>query len=119
LKAVGVRAPLLTGHHRRIIDLKQGAIQARAVRREQAIQTKLTNHRTSAHQEAEELISRASGPRTVRTIRHLALKSIVISAKETSRTAVCQIKASAHRRTTAAGCPCPPKQEEIYRRIDP
>jgi phage shock protein A len=49
--------------HRRIIDLKQGAIQARAVRREQAIQTKLnsTIGRTSNIEEAEELIGRVMG----------------------------------------------------------
>jgi phage shock protein A len=49
--------------HRRIIDLKQGAIQARAVHREQAIQTKLnsTIGRTSNIGEAEELIGRVMG----------------------------------------------------------
>lgn len=49
--------------HRRIIDLKQGAIQARAVRREQAIQSKLntTIGRTSNAEEAEELIGRVMG----------------------------------------------------------
>jgi phage shock protein A len=49
--------------HRRIVDLKQGAIQARAVRREQAIQTKLntTIGHTSSTEEAEELISRVMG----------------------------------------------------------
>ena len=46
--------------HRRIVDLKQGAIQARAVRREQDIQSRL-NHTLSgsdAASEAEDLISR-------------------------------------------------------------
>jgi phage shock protein A len=49
--------------HRRIIDLKQGAIQAPTVRREQAIQTKLnlTIGRTSNIEEAEELIGRVMG----------------------------------------------------------
>ena len=48
--------------HRRIIDLKQGAIQARAVRREQSIQMQM--HSTtgaSATEEAEELIARVLG----------------------------------------------------------
>lgn len=46
--------------HRRIVDLKQGAITARAVRREQAIQSKLnkTTAGTSAADEAEALIKR-------------------------------------------------------------
>jgi len=49
--------------HRRIIDLKQGAIQARAVRREQDIQLRLnaTARQTPAVQEAEELIARVLG----------------------------------------------------------
>lgn len=49
--------------HRRIIDLKQGAIQVRAVRREQAIQTKLNSiiGRTSNIEEAKELIGRVMG----------------------------------------------------------
>lgn len=49
--------------HRRIIDLKQGAIQARAVHREQAIQTKLNSiiGRTSNIEEAKELIGRVMG----------------------------------------------------------
>ena len=49
--------------NRRIIDLKQGAIQARAVRREQDIQTRLTTSLggPSAAQEAEELIARVLG----------------------------------------------------------
>jgi phage shock protein A len=54
-KVVRLRNSIESGH-RRIIDLKQGAIQARAVRREQAIQTKLNS-----------IIGR-----TVRTIRNLA-----------------------------------------------
>ena len=46
--------------HRRIIDLRQGAITARAVRREQAIQKRLnrTVASTSAADEAEALIKR-------------------------------------------------------------
>lgn len=48
--------------HRRIIDLKQGAIQARAVRREQEIQVKLGSvTQSSATEEAEELIARVLG----------------------------------------------------------
>jgi phage shock protein A len=49
--------------HRRIIDLKQGAIQARAMRREQDIQARLTTNLggISAAQEAEELIARVLG----------------------------------------------------------
>lgn len=48
--------------HRRIIDLKQGAVQARAVRREQEIQIRLKGSQTSsATQEAEELIARVLG----------------------------------------------------------
>jgi phage shock protein A len=46
--------------HRRIVDLKQGAITARAIRREQAMQTRLnrTLAATSAADEAESLIKR-------------------------------------------------------------
>ena len=46
--------------HRRIIDLRQGAITARAVRREQTIQKRLnrTVASTSAADEAEALIKR-------------------------------------------------------------
>lgn len=49
--------------NRRIIDLKQGAIQARAVRREQDIQSRLTTllGGPSAAQEAEELIAGVLG----------------------------------------------------------
>lgn len=61
-KVVRLRTSIEAGH-RRIIDLKQGAIQARAVRREQAIQTKLnsTIGTTSSTEEAEELIARVMG----------------------------------------------------------
>ena len=57
-----LRASIDAGH-RRIIDLKQGAIQARAVRREQDIQSRLTTTLggTSAAQEAEDLIARVLG----------------------------------------------------------
>lgn len=41
-KVIRLRNSIEAGH-RRIIDLKQGAIQARTVRREQAIQTKLNS----------------------------------------------------------------------------
>ncbi|MEL6410952.1 MAG: PspA/IM30 family protein [Pseudomonadota bacterium] len=49
--------------HRRMIDLKQGAITARAIRREQQMQGSLrtTIARASAADEAEELISRVVG----------------------------------------------------------
>ncbi|QYX57510.1 PspA/IM30 family protein [Roseovarius sp. SCSIO 43702] len=49
--------------HRRIIDLKQGAITARAIRREQQMQTRLnsTIGSTSSADEAEELIQRVIG----------------------------------------------------------
>lgn len=61
-KVIRLRNSIEAGH-RRIIDLKQGAIQARAVRREQAIQTKLnsTIGHTSSTEEAEELIKRVMG----------------------------------------------------------
>lgn len=49
--------------HRRIIDLKQGAISAKAIKREQTIQTKIhsTIGQTSSADEAEELIARVVG----------------------------------------------------------
>jgi phage shock protein A len=49
--------------HRRIIDLKQGAIQARAVRREQNIQVQMTKTgvQSGSVEEAEELIGRVLG----------------------------------------------------------
>lgn len=49
--------------HRRLIDLKQGAITARAIRREQQMQGTLrtTIANTSAADEAEELIARVVG----------------------------------------------------------
>ena len=61
-KVIRLRTSIDAGH-RRIIDLKQGAIQARAVRREQAIQSKLnsTIGATSSTEEAEELIARVMG----------------------------------------------------------
>ena len=61
-KAMRLRSSIEAGH-RRIIDLKQGAIQARAVRREQAIQSRLnsTINATSSTEEAEELIARVMG----------------------------------------------------------
>jgi len=61
-KVIRLRTSIENGH-RRIIDLKQGAIQARAVRREQNIQVQMT--KTGVHngsvEEAEELISRVLG----------------------------------------------------------
>lgn len=49
--------------NRRIIDLKQGAIQARAVRREQGIQKRIGRHLggSSAMDEADELIGKVLG----------------------------------------------------------
>lgn len=49
--------------NRRIIDLKQGAIQARAVRREQGIQKRLSRHLggQSPMDEADELITKVLG----------------------------------------------------------
>lgn len=53
----------IEGGHRRIIDLKQGAIQARAVRREQNIQMQMakTGVQSGSVEEAEELIARVLG----------------------------------------------------------
>ncbi len=61
-KVMRLRTSIEAGH-RRIIDLKQGAIQARAVRREQDIQVRLNSTiRSSASvEEAEELIARVLG----------------------------------------------------------
>lgn len=61
-KILRLRTSIEAGH-RRIIDLKQGAIQARAVRREQDIQSRMatTVRRTSSAEEAEELIGRVLG----------------------------------------------------------
>jgi len=61
-KILRLRTSIEAGH-RRIIDLKQGAIQARAVRREQTIQSKMhsTIGTTSSAEEAEELITRVLG----------------------------------------------------------
>jgi len=61
-KILRLRTSIEAGH-RRIIDLKQGAIQARAVRREQDIQGRMrsTITTTSSAEEAEELIGRVLG----------------------------------------------------------
>jgi phage shock protein A len=61
-KVLRLRSSIETGH-RRIIDLKQGAIQARAVRREQSIQMKMVKTGAShgSVEEAEELIQRVLG----------------------------------------------------------
>ena len=61
-KVVRLRNSIEAGH-RRIIDLKQGAIQARAVRREQNIQMQMTRTgvQSGSVEEAEELISRVLG----------------------------------------------------------
>jgi phage shock protein A len=47
--------------HRRIIDLKQGAMQARTIRREQAAQGKLRGQDSSAGDDAQALIDRVLG----------------------------------------------------------
>ena len=61
-KVVRLKSSIEAGH-RRIIDLRQGAIQARAVRREQEVQMRLvrTNGPSVAMDDAEELISRVLG----------------------------------------------------------
>ena len=61
-KVIRLRNSIESGH-RRIIDLKQGAIQARAVRREQDIQMQMVRTGTgqSSVAEAEELIARVLG----------------------------------------------------------
>jgi len=61
-KVIRLRTSIESGH-RRIIDLKQGAIQARAVRREQNIQVQMvkTGVQNGSVEEAEELISRVLG----------------------------------------------------------
>ena len=61
-KVMRLRSSIESGH-RRIIDLKQGAIQARAVRREQNIQVQMTKNgvQNGSVEEAEELISRVLG----------------------------------------------------------
>jgi phage shock protein A len=60
-KVMRLRTSIEAGH-RRIIDLKQGAIQARAVRREQSIQMRMAaSDGSSSVEEAEELINRVLG----------------------------------------------------------
>ncbi len=61
-KVMRLKSSIEAGH-RRIIDLRQGAIQARAVRREQDVQMRMvrTNGPSVAVEEAEELISRDLG----------------------------------------------------------
>lgn len=61
-KVLRLRTSIDAGH-RRLLDLKQGAIQARAVRREQEIQSRLSRTAASPHavEEAEELIARVLG----------------------------------------------------------
>jgi len=61
-KVVRLRTSIESGH-RRIIDLKQVAIQARAVRREQNIQMQMTKTgvQHGSVEEAEELIARVLG----------------------------------------------------------
>ncbi|WP_296426653.1 PspA/IM30 family protein [Yoonia sp.] len=61
-KVIRLRASIESGH-RRIIDLKQGAIQARAVRREQNIQMRMvkTGVQSGSVEEAEQMIARVLG----------------------------------------------------------
>ena len=59
-KVLRLRGSIESGH-RRIVDLKQGAIQARAVRREQEIQMRMGGSPDDATQEAEDLIARVLG----------------------------------------------------------
>jgi len=61
-KVMRLRSSIESGH-RRIIDLKQGAIQARAVRREQNMQVHMVANglQEGAVEEAEELINRVLG----------------------------------------------------------
>lgn len=61
-KVIRLRGSVEAGH-RRLIDLKQGAVTARAIRREQQMQGSLrtTIANTSAADEAEELIARVVG----------------------------------------------------------
>ena len=62
-KILRLRTSIETGQ-RRIVDLKQGAIQARAVRREQDIQSRMAGsglHSGGSVEEAEELIARVLG----------------------------------------------------------
>ncbi len=61
-KIIRLRSSIEAGH-RRIIDLKQGAIQARAVRREQTIQMRMVKSGAAetSVEEAEELIARVLG----------------------------------------------------------
>ena len=61
-QATRLQASVEAGH-RRVIDLKQGALQARAMRREQTMQSKLntTLHGTSSADEAQDLIDRVIG----------------------------------------------------------
>lgn len=61
-KIIRLRASVEAGN-RRVVDLKQGAIQARAVRKEQDIQTSLatTLSGSDSASEAEELIQRVIG----------------------------------------------------------
>ncbi|MEL6573127.1 MAG: PspA/IM30 family protein [Pseudomonadota bacterium] len=61
-KILRLRNSIETGQ-RRIVDLKQGAIQARAVRREQAIQSRMAGSGSSVGsvEEAEELIASVIG----------------------------------------------------------
>lgn len=60
-KVLRLRSTVEAGH-RRIIDLKQGAVQARAVKREQDIQMRMTKGQTAdSVEEAEALIARVLG----------------------------------------------------------
>ncbi|WP_299618395.1 PspA/IM30 family protein [uncultured Tateyamaria sp.] len=62
MQATRLRGSVERGH-RKVIDLKQGALQAKAIRREQTMQAKLhtTAHGPSAADEAQDLIDRVVG----------------------------------------------------------
>lgn len=59
-KILRLRHGIETGH-RRIIDLKQGAIQARAVKREQDIQMRMGTTGSNSIDDADDLIARVIG----------------------------------------------------------
>ncbi|MEZ5716689.1 MAG: PspA/IM30 family protein [Paracoccaceae bacterium] len=88
-KIVRLRSPSVEAGTRRVVDLKQGAIQARAVRKEQDIQKRLAttlSGRDSAS-EAEELISRVLGRDDPFEQAEILKRSRTTSATATSRTA--------------------------------
>ena len=58
-KTTRLRASVEAGH-RRLVDLKQGAVQARAIRREQAVQSRLRHSDSTPFDQAEALIARVT-----------------------------------------------------------